>query len=74
MTVNSHDTVRLSTTKDLENAFLGWLMSFILRKAPSSLSEIKFRILWWYKIKPEIKISKFRKPEMNRKLIYCLDR
>ena len=49
-------------------------MKFNLKKATSSLSEIKFRILWWYKIKPEIKISKFRKPEMNRKLIYCLDR
>ena len=38
-------------------------MKFNLKKATSSLSEIKFRILWLYKLKPEIKILKLRKPE-----------
>ena len=47
-------------------------MKFNLKKATSSLSEIKFRILWWYKLKPEIKNLKLRKPEINRKWIYFL--
>ena len=42
--VNSHDTVWLSTTRDLQNPFLGYLMKFNLKKATSSRSEIKFRI------------------------------
>ena len=40
-------------------------MKFNLKKATSSLSEIKFRILWLYQLKPEIKILKLRKPEIN---------
>ena len=47
-------------------------MKFNIKKATSSLSEIKFRILWWYNLKPEIKILKVRKPEINRKWIYLL--
>ena len=52
--------------------FWGTKHPWILKIPPKIPPKIKFCIFWCYKRKPEMKFSKFRTPEVDRKFIFRL--
>ena len=53
---------------DLRGTKHTWILKVPLRTPP----KIKFHIFWYYLRKPEMKFSKFHRPEMGRKLWFLL--